>query len=81
MLCLHLQERLEGGFRYLHATSRSNIEAISMYGGTAVERRRADAAFLSAVDNRRRIIRRHLPLYLSTFFLDYAGSVVNYAGG
>lgn len=32
------------------------------------------------VKARRAIIRRHAPLYFSTYFFDYIGAVVNYAG-
>lgn len=37
-------------------------------------------AFTGAVQARRAIIRRHAPLYFSTYFFDYIGAVVNYAG-
>lgn len=45
-----------------------------------VERQRVDGRFDRVVANRRAIIRRHLPLYLFTYFFDYIGSIVNYAG-
>lgn len=37
-------------------------------------------AFDGVVRARTAIIRRHAPLYLSTYFFDYIGAVVNYAG-
>jgi hypothetical protein len=37
-------------------------------------------AFTSVLEMRAAIIRRHAPLYLSTYFFDYLGAVVNYAG-
>lgn len=74
------QERLEGSFRFLHASFRSHIEAIAFCRGVGVEQQRVDGRFDRVVANRRAIIRRHLPLYLFTYFFDYIGSIVNYAG-
>ena len=37
-------------------------------------------AFTNVVGARRAIIRRHALLYFSTYFFDYIGAVVNYAG-
>lgn len=37
-------------------------------------------AFSHVVDARAAILRRHGPLYFSTYFFDYLGAVVNYAG-
>jgi ABC-type uncharacterized transport system fused permease/ATPase subunit len=60
------QEKLEGSFRYSHASFRSSIEAISLYGGTAAEGRRIAGAFDRVVTNRRRIVNRHFPLVSPT---------------
>ena len=95
------QERLEGGFRYLHASFRSAIETIALYGGWVVEENRASQvrhppthppthllhppthppiqAFARVYSNRLLLIKHHFPLYLSTSFFDYLGSVINYA--
>jgi hypothetical protein len=39
-----------------------------------------EQAFDGVVRARTAIIRRHAPLYFSTYFFDYIGAVVNYAG-
>lgn len=79
LLLSNHQEKLEGYFRYGHACYRTNIEPILLYRGERNEHARLDNAFSRLVDNRKTIVWRHFPLYISMSFFDYVGSVVCYA--
>mmetsp|Transcript_83835 Transcript_83835/g.233886 ORF Transcript_83835/g.233886 Transcript_83835/m.233886 type:complete len:787 (-) Transcript_83835:257-2617(-) len=76
---VYLQERYEGNFRFDHLWFRTHVEAVAFLRGEALERVRISAAFARAVGNKHEVIRRQLPIGISSNWMNYMGSVMNYA--
>lgn len=73
-----LQEKLEGHFRFAHASLRRNAEQISLYDGGAPELSMLEQLFAAVVRNSYSLLGARFALDLSTNTFQYAGGLVTY---
>ena len=71
-------EAAEGDYRRLLIQLNSSAEAVALSGDAGPERLELNTAFNAVLRLRARIVLRHFGLNMLTYFMDYAGTVVNY---